>query len=485
MTMRTRAGLIAGLVLVAAACGGGSGGEGGGTVTNPTGGTTTPGGTVPGLADQCPLGGLDEREAAAGPVEITYWHAMTRANEEALVALTDEFNAAQDQVRVDLVNQNAYDDNFTKFETAFGTDDSPDLIQLEDTALQRLVDAEAVVPAQACLDAAGETTEDFVERVSSYYSLGGVLYPMPFNVSNPVFYYNKVAFEQAGLDPEVAPTTFAEVREFAEQIKAVGYDYGFAFKRDPWVLEQFLSLAGEPYVNNDNGRAARATEVAFDTPTASSVFEWLQSGVDAGVFTSNAAGGPSGFDNLISICNGANAMTIDTSAALGTATQVLESEGCQVEVEVGVAPLPLPSEDLAGKGGVLVGGAANYLPANGDPVRLAAAYRFAAFLAQPEQQAKWAAATGYIPVRISSGESQVMRDLWADSPGYKVAFDQLQSGANNVATAGPVIGDYKGVRDALTDALEALLVEGKDPDEVMRSAVEAANARIRDYNATV
>jgi len=484
-TRRSRVGLIVCLGVIAAACGGGGSEGNGGQPTNPTGGTTTPGGTVPGLADQCPLDGLDDRDVGAGPVEITYWHAMTRANEEALVALTEEFNGSQDQVQVSLVNQNAYDDNFTKFETAFGTDDSPDLIQLEDTALQRLVDAQAVVPAQACLDADGAKTDDVVARVTNYYSLGGVLYPMPFNVSNPVFYYNKKAFEAAGLDPEVAPTTFAEVRDFAEQITGAGYEYGFAFKRDPWVLEQFLSLAGEPYVNNDNGRTARATEVAFDTPTASSVFEWLQSGVDAGVFTSNAAGGPSGFDNLISICNGSNAMTIDTSAALGTATQVLESEGCQAEVEVGVAPLPLPSADLAGKGGVLVGGAANYLPANGDPVRLAAAYRFAAFLAEPEQQAEWAAATGYIPVRVSSAESQVMLDLWAESPGYKVAFDQLNTGTDNIATAGPVIGDYKGVRDALTDALEALLVEGKDPAAVLQDAVAAANDRIVEYNATV
>jgi sn-glycerol 3-phosphate transport system substrate-binding protein len=401
------------VVLGAAACGGGDDPDDEGS--NPTGGTTAPGATVPDLSDQCDL---DALASAGGPVEITYWHAMTRANETTLIALTDEFNASQSEVVVTLVNQNSYEDNFTSFDSSFGTEDSPDLIQLEDTALQRLVDAQAVVPAQACFDADGADTSDFIERVTNYYSLGGVLYPMPFNVSNPVFYYNKVAFEAAGLDPEVGPATFDEVRTFAEQIQASGVKYGFAFKRDPWVLEQFLSLAGEPYVDNDNGRIGRASEVAFETDTARAVFEWLQSGVDDGVFVTNPASGTSGFDNLLSICNGENAMTIDTSAALGTATQVLESEGCKADVEIGVAPLPLPDAALEGAGGVLVGGAANYLPANGDSARLAAAYRFAAFLAEPESQATWAAGTGYIPIRKSSADAQVLQDLWAESPGF-------------------------------------------------------------------
>jgi sn-glycerol 3-phosphate transport system substrate-binding protein len=477
--MRTRTvALAAALLLAVAACGS----DGSSDPTSPTGGSPPTDETAPDLSSQCPL---DALEGAGGPVEITYWHAMTRANEETLIELTDQFNASQDQVHVELTNQNSYGDNLTKFETAYGTGDSPDLIQLEDTALQALVDAQVVVPAQACLDAAGANTDDLVERVVSYYSLDGVLYPMPFNVSNPVFYYNKKSFEAAGLDPELPPATLAEVREFADAIQATGIEHGFAFKRDPWVLEQFLSLAGEPYVNNDNGRSARATEAVFDTPTALAVFEFLDSGVGDGVFLTNPASGGSGFDNLLSICNGENAMTIDTSAALGTATQVLESEGCKAEVDVGVAPLPLPDASLAGEGGVLVGGAANYLPANGDDARLAAAYTFAAFLASPESQATWAAGTGYIPVSKSATESDTIQQLWADSPGYKVAYDQLLTGAENVATTGPVIGDYRGVRDALTDALEAFLVENTPPADALAQAKRDADAKIEAYNATI
>ena len=45
---------------------------------------------------------------------------------------------------------------------------------------------------------------------------------MPFNVSNPVFFYDKNAFRAAGLDPEKPPTTLDEVKADALKIKAAG-----------------------------------------------------------------------------------------------------------------------------------------------------------------------------------------------------------------------------------------------------------------------
>ena len=52
-------------------------------------------------------------------------------------------------------------------------------------------------------------------------------------------------------------------------------------------------------------------------------------------------------------------------------------------------------------GGVLVGGAANYIINRSRPQKQAAAYAFAKFLVEPQTQADWAAATGYVPVGAS------------------------------------------------------------------------------------
>ncbi len=41
---------------------------------------------------------------------------------------------------------------------------------------------------------------------------------MPFNSSTPVLIYNKDAFAKAGLDPEKAPKTYAELQEAAKKV---------------------------------------------------------------------------------------------------------------------------------------------------------------------------------------------------------------------------------------------------------------------------
>ena len=87
-------------------------------------------------------------------------------------------------------------------------------------------------------------------------------------------------------------------------------------------------------------------------------------------------------------------MTIDTSAALGTISQVL-GEGQFAAVELGVGPMPGPDSP---DGGVLVGGAALYIVNQSAPEKQAAAYEFAKCLNEPQQQAEWAAATGYVPI---------------------------------------------------------------------------------------
>ncbi len=69
------------------------------------------------------------------------------------------------------------------------------------------------MPAQSCIKADHYDTSDYVPaRRSTGTGSNKVLYPMPFNVSNPVLYYNKNAFRAAGLDPEKPPTTLDEVK---------------------------------------------------------------------------------------------------------------------------------------------------------------------------------------------------------------------------------------------------------------------------------
>jgi sn-glycerol 3-phosphate transport system substrate-binding protein len=440
------------------------------------GGSASDGGG--GSSATCPVDALD---SAKGPVRITFWHAMTRANEEALIRLTNQYNDSQSKVQVTLVNQTGYKESLQKFRAGLSSGDLPNLVQIEDTGTQQMIDTQAVLPAQACIDASKYDTSDFIKRVTDYYTVGGKLYPMPFNVSNPVLYYDKNGFRAAGLDPEKPPATLEQVRADSEKLKAAGYKYGWGLKLDPWYLEQWSAKAGTLYANNQNGRKERATKVVFDNPTGLEIFTWMQSMVDDGLAVTNSASGTNSYNNLLGIRSKDVGMTIDTSAALGTIEQVFAS-GEGGGVEVGVGPMPGP----AGDGGVLVGGAAIYMVRKGStPVQQAAAFDFAKWLNSPAIQADWSASTGYVPTRISAAEQPVLANKWKANPNFKVAYSQLVEGPNNAATSGPVIGAYQAVRDAVLLAQEKLFTENLSPAKALAEAKTGADAAITEYNQRV
>ena len=447
------------------ACGGGSSG---GNASN----TTVP--KTSDLAKQCPLSAL---ASAQKPVNIVYWHAMTSANEDTLKRLTAKFNASQHDVHVTLVAQGGYNDVLTKFRTVAGTSDAPDLIQMEETSLQQMIDSHSTVPAQACVDAAHADLSDILPRVRAYYTVGKVLYPVPFNVSNPVFYYNTAAFQKAGI--QQAPTTFAEIITDARKLKATGLKYGFYYKRDPWVLEQFLALNGEPYVNNGNGRDKRATAVVFDTPFAHTLFHDLDTLVGQGLAGTNPASGQSEYDNVFSICNGENAMTIDTSAVLGTAYQLLGSGQCKTKVGVGVAALPARTATAACSWAAPRTTSSRARTRRRSPPRgssRSTSRRRACRPRGPRARATSRSAR----LRCSRPSS---RTSGRRVRATRSRTEQLATGKENVATAGPVIGDYQGVRNALQTALESFLIGSASPDAALTKAVHAADAAIQAYNA--
>jgi len=474
--------LVLAVALVAGGCGGGDDDDDTSTDDTSTDGTAASGDDDAAEVDPslCPVDALTDADK---PVEIEYWHAMTRANEEELIRLTDEFNASQSDVRVTLSASPSYPENLTRYTAGLSTDELPDLYQGEETNLQLLIDSQSIVPAAACIAAADYDTSGIIERVLTRYTVEGIQYAMPFNVSNPILYYNKTAFTAAGLDPEAPPTTLEEVRETSQAIVDSGVaTHGISFKTDAWFTEQWMAKAGEEYVNNGNGRDARATAVAFDNETGLALYTWLSDMEKDGLLVSTGTGD---LEHYVAIPNNESAMTIDSSAALGTIFQLFD-QGQYANVDLGAAPMPGPA---SADGGVLVGGASNYVVNRSSDAEQAAAWKFAEFLADEQTQSEWAAATGYIPIREASTTISPLVERWVEQPELKVAYDQLLAGADNLATAGPVLGPAgargEGMRGAVIDAIAAMFAEGLPPEDALAQATEGSNEAIEDYNDRV
>lgn len=462
--------LLVAPLLLAAACGGGGDDDTGG----PSG--TAEVGEVPeadpdsDLAAECPVDALED---ADGPVTITFWHSMTVELQDTLTALVERYNGSQDQVQVELQFQGTYNESLDKYLAALRGGTRPTIVQLEETALQLGIDSESFVPVQACVDASDYSFDDYIDRVVAAYTVDGVIHPMPFNTSNPVLYANMAVLREAGI--EELPTTTAEMREAAQAVVDTGAaESGVTFTTSAWLIEQWYGLAGEPYVDGENGRVERAGEVLLDTELGQEIFAFMGTMVSDGLAT--PVGDGANQEHLIALATGQAAMTINTSAALRSV--LVAAEGFP-DVEVAIGPLPSVGER---DGGVLVGGAALWIDGDTDDPERAAAWDFLTWLNEPEQQAEWHAGTGYVPIRRSAIDLPAVADLWAAEPVFRVAYDQLVEGTENVGSAGPVIGNHAQMReDAIVPALERMWIQGQAPDESLAQAVTDAEAIIADY----
>jgi sn-glycerol 3-phosphate transport system substrate-binding protein len=435
-----------------AACGGGGGGKGGVTPT------------------------------ASGPVTINVWHTMTASNQDTLKSLVDRFNGSQNEVRVNLVYQGTPDECLTKVLAVLGTSDVPAVVQLLDIHTRLMVDSQEIVPVQDFIDRENYDLSDFEPRAIEYYTLEGKLQSMPFNVSTNVLLYDKNAFRDAGLDPEKPPATLDEVRQYSEKLlrrDGAGnvVRSGIALDVGPWYLENMLVMHGDLYADKDNGREARATEVVFNQEAGKEFFRWWRDMIRDNLAI-NTGRNPGGVDNLLAVGAGRAAMTISSSAAIGSLISILESSE-QPSIDLGVAPLPGLEGSVAGPP---VGDSSLWIMKGRPEAEQEAAWKLIKYLMEPEQQAEWFAGTGFVAVRKSSYDLPAATQTVARHPVFMVPVDQLRHGPDTPATRGALVGPFPQVREALAQNIEQMLLQSKDPDKALDDAAAQANQIIADYN---
>ena len=426
-----------------------------------------------GSSVSCDKSALD---SATGTVELNFWESMPRANGEALKALTDKFNASQTKVHVNLVEQPTYQDTFNKVTSGLSTGQLPDIAQLTDTDTQAAIDTKAFMPVQSCITSQGYKTSDFLPRALSYWQVNQTQWAMPFGVSNPVLYYNKKAFSAAGIS--TPPATLDALVSTAKELTAKNQG-GLGLVEDPWHFETWLATANAMYSNNSNGRTSRSTGVSFNTAVGQKIFSSINELVSSGAATTNAFDGASRYNNLLGVGSGKFSMTIDTSAALGTVEQVL-SGGTYPNVELGVAPFPVYSSSI--QGGVQPAGNGLWISAKSSAAKRAAAWEYISFLDSTQSMATWSVSTGYIPIRTSSANSAEVQALWTKDPKWKIAYDQLTKGVADAATAGPVIGPFNAVHQAVGEAEGSMFVNHVAPKTALSTAASKSDAAISDYN---
>lgn len=414
------------------------------------------------------------------PVEIVFWHAMAGVNGQGIATMVDNFNKSQTGVHVTAQFQGTYDDELTKLKTAMQGQSGPDVCQVYDIGSRYMIDSGWTIPVQQYIDSDKFDKTKIEPNLLSYYTIDNKLWSMPFNSSTPILYYNKTAFKAAGLDPNVAPKTFKEVEEYAAKLvkkDASGNvtQYGFAMAIYGWFFEQLIAKQGAMYSDNDNGRTAKATAVAFDKNGAglNVLKEWqtlIKSG-NVGNF------GRKTDDTKNAFSAGRTAMILESTAALGG---LKKAAGTRFEIGTAFLPTLTDSKD----GGVIIGGGSLWMIDNKKTDKQKAAWEFIKYMSQPEQQVFWSKTSGYFPTNVGAYDIEEMKTYLKDNPNFQTAANQLHQTPTNYNTQGACIGVFAEARATIETNIEKMLQNKQTPEDTITNAATTINSAIDNYNKT-
>ncbi len=423
--------------------------------------------------------GISAVSAQAAPVEITFWHSMGGVNGEAIAKMAEDFNTAYEgKIKVNVEYQGSYDDAINKIKAAGMSALPCDVVQVYDIGTRFMIDSGWALPIQQMIDAEGFDITQIEPNIAAYYTVDGKLYSMPFNSSTPLLYYNKTAFEAAGLDPNTPPKNFDEIVAMAEKLTVKDADgkvtrYGFGMGNYGWFFEQWQGKMAKHYVDQGNGRDAAATKVVFDESAgAEAVFNVWKRLIDDGIVTYLGRGNN---DAKAAFISGNICITLESTAALKS---LLTNVGDSFEIGTGFFPNIHPED----KGGVSIGGGSLWMLASGNDARQNAAWEFVKYMISPDVQAFWNAQTGYFPITVATHELDAFKENLAKYPQFATAIEQLHS--TSAEYAGSLLSVFPEAR-ALVETYTERLINGElSVADTVTNLAKEINSAIEIYNLT-
>lgn len=412
--------------------------------------------------------------SASAKEKIVFWHAMSGEGQKTLEKIVSDYNSSQDKVEVEAIFQGSYEEAIVKFKAVSGTEEVPNLVQMNDISTSFMYRSGSIVPMSDFIEKDTSFNVDNLEDVLlNYYRINGKLYSMPFNSSTAILVYNKDAFKEAGLNPEVAPKSYKEVEEFARKLvkkdeNGIVDRYGFSIISYAWFIEQLLANDNVLYTDEENGRNGNMpTKVVYgeQLPT---ILTWMQ-GMNSEKIAINY--GREWDSTRSAFSSGKVAMYLDSSAGL---TGIINNS----KFNVGTAFIPNESGVFNGS---VIGGASLWITDSKDDSKEQAAWDFVKYAVSKDVQAQWSTKTGYFPVNKLSYETETMKAYMEKTPQFKVVVDELKATNKNAATQGAILGVFPDVREKMVEAMEAVS-EGEDGTKIAKDVEKASNRIISRYN---
>jgi len=414
-------------------------------------------------------------QPAAAATEIQFWHAFTGPLGEILAKQVEGFNGSQTDYQVVAVYKGNYSETLNAGIAAFRAGQQPHILQVFEVGTATMMAAKgAVNPVYKVMESGGETFDPsvYLPTVTGYYTdPEGNMLSMPYNSSTPVLYYNKDAFEKAGLDPEQPPKTWTEFGEALDALKASGSECPFTTAWQSWVhLENLGAWHDVPFATKANGFEGLDAELVFNGPLQVKHIQQLGDWAKEGKFVYSGRRNEGGARFRSGEC----AMFTESSAGYAGVRK-------EATFDFGVSNLPYWDDVEGAPLNTIIGGASLWVLSGHPEEEYQGVAKFFAYLSQPEVQAEWHQQTGYLPITLAAYDLTKEQGFYKENPGTETALIQMTAEAPTENSKGIRLGSFDQIRTVIDEELEAVWAGDKTAQAALDSAVERGNVLLRRF----
>ncbi|MDJ0613736.1 MAG: sn-glycerol-3-phosphate ABC transporter substrate-binding protein UgpB [Rhizobiaceae bacterium] len=413
--------------------------------------------------------------AAMAETEVQFWHAFTGRLGELVAEQVETFNSSQSDYKVVASHKGNYSETLNAGIAAFRAGEQPHVLMVFEVGTATMMGAKgAIKPVYEVMSDAGASFDPnaYIGSVKGYYTTtDGEMLSLPFNSSTPVLWTNNDALKAAGIDPSTDLSTWQQVGEALDKLKASGHECPLTTAWQSWIhLENMSAYHNVPFATKDNGFAGLDTELSMNGPVQVKHLQTMGDWAKDGKFIYKGRRNEGGADFRAGSC----AMFTESSAGYAGIKK-------EAQFDFSVRPLPYWEGVEGAPQNTIIGGASLWVMQGHESEEYKGVADFLNFLSSTEIQAKWHQNTGYLPITAAAGDKTRLDGFYEDNPGTDIAVIQMTAKAPTANSKGLRLGSFDQIRGIIDEELEAIWSGDKSAQEAMDSAVERGNKLLRRF----
>ena len=414
---------------------------------------------------------------ALAATEIQWWHAMTGANNDLIVKLSNDFNAAQSDYKVTPVYKGGYADTMNAGIAAFRAGQAPHILQVFEVGTATMMAAKgAVKPVYQLMADAGEKFDPnaYLPTITGYYStLKGDMLSFPFNSSSTVMWLNLDALKKAGVD-QATLKTWPGVFDAAKKLHATSPTCGFSNAWASWVLiEQFSSWHNIPIGTKANGLDGFDTKLEFNTPAHEKLLATLAE------LQKDKTYDYSGRAN-----SGEGRFTSGECPIFLTSIGFYGNVKANAKFAYTAAPMPYYPDVKGAPQNSIIGGASLWVMGGKSAAEYKGVAKFLSFLSETDRQIELHKKSGYLPITKAAYAKVKGEGFYKENPILEVPLLELTNKEPTDNSRGLRFGNMVQMRDVWSEEIEQALAGKKTAKQALDAAVERGNTMLRQFERT-